>query len=88
MCWPPRVSTRIHGHPGDGCVHNLLEGKLVETLYHGEDSVGKYHTILPGKGSVFINDDIGFHKVHMHYFVVIDRGRSSRSSLFFPPLHI
>ncbi len=66
MLWPPHVSTCIHGHPGDGCVHKLLEGKLTETMYSRDGEKGKCQTIFPGGSSTFINDDMGYHKVWMH----------------------
>ncbi len=66
MLWPPLASTTIHGHPGDGCVHKLLEGKLTETLYSRSGEKGQPTTIYPSGNSTFINDDIGYHVVCMH----------------------
>eukprot|EP01083_Nonionella_stella_P060819 158617_1 len=63
LLWPPTVSTTIHGHPGDGCVHKLLEGELKETLYPQLGGEAKSSTIFPGAGSTFISNDIGYHKV-------------------------
>ncbi len=72
ILWPPRVSSRIHWHYGDGCVHKLLQGVLKETLYIGGEREGQINTITPEDGSVFICDDMGSHKVCINLGLLID----------------
>ncbi len=86
LLWPAGSSSRIHGHPGLGCVQTLLEGEVKEMRYPAKGGWASTNTLLPGTVA-YINDDIAYHKVCMHVVMAIDRCSNciSSNTVYFPP---
>jgi cysteine dioxygenase len=68
LCWNPGRFSPIHDHPCDGCWMRVLEGQVQECRYQknlGDASI--LHCTsdqIMSKGElVFIDDNLGYHKV-------------------------
>ena len=60
--WYPQVITKIHDHKGKRCTYLLLNGPLIETIYHkthNNQKLNKREQFEIG----YIDDDIGLHSI-------------------------
>ena len=59
--WEKGAQTSIHGHPDNGCILKLLEGKLKEEKYN---KFNKYKSSELGINSVgYMHNNLGTHKI-------------------------
>lgn len=71
LAWGPGQQSPIHDHAGAHCIMRILQGELVESLYHGNPSMGTQmqvrETVLslgsPDTETTYIHDRVGWHRV-------------------------
>ncbi len=63
MIWGPRTITPIHDHNDSRCWMRLLAGKLKEEIYSGESPQLLTENHFTDNGSLFIEDERGFHRL-------------------------
>jgi hypothetical protein len=66
--WKPGRATDIHGHPGEGCLFKLLQGKLEELRYTPERSSKLLSMNSLRSGDMaYIDNSIAYHQVGNPY---------------------
>ena len=66
--WKPGRASEIHGHPGEGCLIKLLQGKLEELRYTPEPSSKLLSMSSLRSGDMaYIDDGIAYHQVGNPY---------------------
>lgn len=55
ICWKKEQRSKIHDHPDKGCVMYILDGKLMENIYHLNKNEPSYYCsrILPAGDSSY-----------------------------------
>jgi cysteine dioxygenase len=64
ITWNKLQQSKIHDHSDKGCYMRILQGELVEEIYHMEDSSLPIQTRTLQKGVVsYIDNTIGYHRI-------------------------
>lgn len=79
ICWDTGSESRIHDHPENGCVFNLMNGCLEEHLYDSNIKLKKITTVNSNNTS-YMENSIGYHKIKC-----IDKAMSLH--IYSPPNH-
>lgn len=62
ICWDDGSESKIHDHPENGCILQLLNGCLEEYLYDSNLKLQKISTFNSGDIS-YMENSIGYHKI-------------------------
>ena len=79
ICWEEGQSTPIHFHPEKGCLLNVIQGELEETIYNKSNEIEKQNHFKINNIS-YMHNTIGSHSIRNIY-----KGRSISLHIYSPP---